>query len=185
MDRRTKRMDHRVKPGDATFNRDPTPRPILRRTSRVHRRRYLGCDVGAPFLDRLEAGFGAADRFGFAVEFVLGLVEVDLEPQRLRHIPRCVAEHLDAVAFGVAEIDRPSIAVAARVDDLAIGLAHLAEDALDIGKRADVERHLLYHWRLEIAIAAADQHDLMMVARIAAEEGDAPVGRAVAHHETE
>src|SRR3954471_18583399 len=39
-----------------TFIRDSTPRPILRRTSRVHRRRYLGRDIGAPFLDRLEAG---------------------------------------------------------------------------------------------------------------------------------
>src|ERR1700748_3860195 len=44
-----------------TLDRDSTPRRILRRTSRVHRRRCLGGDTGAPFLDRLEAGLGAAD----------------------------------------------------------------------------------------------------------------------------
>src|SRR5271166_2485279 len=156
-----------------------------RRSVGVHGRRNLGGDVGAPLLDRFEAWFGAADRLGFAVEFVFGLVEIDLEPQRLRHIPRRVAEHFDAVAFGVAEIDRPGIAVAARVDDLTAGLADLAKDALDVGKRADVERHLLHHRRLEIAIAAAYQHDLMMVAGVAAEKGDAAVGRAVADDETE
>jgi len=65
--------------------------------------------------------------------------------------------------------------VAAGVDDLAIGLAHFAEDALDIVERADIERHLLHHRRLEIAIAAAHQHDLVVVAGVAAEKGNAAV----------
>src|SRR4249920_496889 len=89
--------------------------------SRLELRGDLFADLGAPLLDRLKAGLGAADGFRFAVEFVLGLVEVDLEAERLRHVPRGVAEHLDAVAFGVAEIHGPGIAVTARVDDLAAG----------------------------------------------------------------
>src|SRR5271166_4855419 len=156
-----------------------------RRSVGVHGRRNLGGDVGAPLLDRFEAWFGAADRLGFAVEFVFGLVEIDLEPQRLRHIPRRVAEHFDAVAFGVAEIDRPGIAVAARVDDLTAGLAHFAEDALYIGECADVERHLLHHRGVGVGLAAAHQHHLVMVAGVATHKGDAAVGRGVADHETE
>src|SRR3990172_35549 len=38
-------------------------------------------------------------RSGLAVEFVLGFVKVDLEAERLRHVPWRIAEHLDAVAF--------------------------------------------------------------------------------------
>src|SRR5947207_14597641 len=103
-----------------TFNRDNQRRPTHfskgpapRRTSGVHGRRDLGGNVGTPFLDRLEAGLGAADGLGFAVELVLGLVEVDLETQGLRHIPRGVAVNLDAVVVGVAEIAGLGIAYAA------------------------------------------------------------------------
>jgi hypothetical protein len=71
--------------------------PVLQRTLK---RPYLGGDVGAPFLDRLEAGLGASDRLGFALDFVFGFVEVDLEAQGLRYIPWRVANHLDAVALG-------------------------------------------------------------------------------------
>src|SRR5437016_8411486 len=76
-------------------------------------------DLGAPFLHRLEAIARPAVLLGLAVEFVLGLVEVDLEAQRLRHIPWCVAEHLDLIALGILGIDRPGVAVAGRPDALA------------------------------------------------------------------
>src|SRR5262249_46567649 len=85
----------------------------------------------------------------------------------------------------VGKIDRPGVAVTAGVDDLAVGLAHLAEDPLDIGERADIERQLLHHWLFEIAITAAHQYYLVMVAGIAAEERDATVGRAVADDKPE
>src|SRR5215470_10960891 len=87
-------------------------------------------DLGPPFLHRLEARALAAMGLGLAVEFVLRLVEVDLEPAGLRDIPRRVAEHLDAVAFGIVEINRPGIAVADRTDSLAAGRANLAKGAL-------------------------------------------------------
>src|SRR5215813_10408237 len=74
-------------------------------------RDFLG-DLRPPFLHRFETRQGSAVRLGLADEFVLGPVEVDLETARLRDIPRRVAEHLDAIAFGVVKINRPGIAVA-------------------------------------------------------------------------
>src|SRR5207237_6540360 len=107
----------------------------------VQRRRDLLADLGAPFLDRLEALAVAAIGLRLAVELVRRLVEIDLEAQRLRHIPRRIAEHLDLVAFGILEIDRPRIAVADRAEALAAGVAHLAERLLHIRERFDIERH--------------------------------------------
>src|SRR5437868_12068575 len=98
----------------------------------VELRRDLLADLGAPFLDRLEALAVAAIGLGLAEQLVLRLVEVDLEAERLRHVPRRVAEHLDAVAFGVLEIHRPGIAVADRADAFAAGVADLAERLLHI-----------------------------------------------------
>src|SRR5437764_11737252 len=89
----------------------------------VELRRDLLADLGAPFLDRLEALAVAAIRLGLAVEFVLRFVEVDLEAQGLRHVPRRVAEHLDLVSLGVLEIDRPRVAVTGRAEALAAGVA--------------------------------------------------------------
>src|SRR6266446_7921745 len=77
---------------------------------------------------------------GLAVQFVLRLVEVDFEAAGLRDVPGCVAEHLDAVAFRIVEINRPGIAVADWANALAAGRANLAEGALHIGEPADVER---------------------------------------------
>src|SRR6266699_4635978 len=93
----------------------------------VELRGDLLADLGAPFLDRLEALAVAAIGLGLAVELVLRLVEIDLEAERLRHVPRRIAEHLDLVAFGILEIDRPGVAVAGRADALAAGVADLAE----------------------------------------------------------
>src|SRR5205085_6262363 len=102
-------------------------------------RRDLPADLGAPLLHRLEARLRAAERFRLAVELVLGFGEVDLVAVRLRHVPRRIAEHLDAIAFWIAEIDRPGVAMAPRLDHLAAGLAHLAVRALHVRERADVE----------------------------------------------
>src|SRR5215469_7717163 len=148
--------------------------------SRFELRRDLLADVGAPFLHRLEAGLLPAIGFGGAVDFVLALIEIDLEAAGLRHIPRRVAEHFDLVAFGILEIDRPRVAVADRANSLATSLSHLAIGALDGGEVADVERDLLYHWGFGIGGAAAHQYDLMMVARVAGQECDAAVGCPVA-----
>src|SRR6267378_1471309 len=102
--------------------------------SRVELCRDLLTNLGAPFLDRLEPLASPAIGLGLAIELVLRHVEVDLEAERLRHIPRRVAEHLDLVAFGVLEIDRPGVAVTGRADALAAGVADFAEGALDIGE---------------------------------------------------
>src|SRR5271167_2504371 len=112
---------------------------------------FLG-DLGSPLLDRLEPRQVAAVDLGLAAEVLLGLVEVDLETARLRHVPRRVTEHLDAIALGILEINRPGVAMADRVDALAAGLAHFAEGALHVGERADVERDLLHHRRLDIRL---------------------------------
>src|SRR3954447_12791011 len=53
----------------------------------------LAANIGAPFLHRLEAVAVAAEGFGLAIEFVFRLFQVDLEAERLRHVPRRVAEH--------------------------------------------------------------------------------------------
>src|SRR5436190_20914392 len=90
--------------------------------------------LGPPFLHRLKSLAVPAIRLGFAVELVLGLVEVNLEAQGLRHVPRGVAEHFDAVAFRVLEIHRPGIAMTDRTDALATGVADLAERFLYIGE---------------------------------------------------
>src|SRR5438067_616489 len=104
-------------------------------TLRLELRRDFLADLGPPFFHRLEPVAVAAIGLGLAEELVLGLVEVDLEAQGLRHVPRRVAEHLDAVAFGVLEIDGPGIAVTDRADALAAGVADLAERLLHIGQR--------------------------------------------------
>src|SRR6266446_97611 len=147
--------------------------------------RDLPGDLGPPFLHRLEARQLAAMSLGLAVQLVLRLVEVDLEAAGLRDIPRRVAEHLDAVAFGIVEIDRPGVAVADWADALAPGCANFAEGPLHIGERADIERDLLHHRRLEIGLAARHEDDLVMVAGVAAQKGDAAVGCRVADHEAE
>src|SRR5436853_7875446 len=127
----------------------------------VELRRDLLADLGAPFLDRLKALAVAAIGLGLAKELVLRLVEIDLEPEGLRHIPRRVAEHLDLVALGVLEIDRPRIAVTGRAEALAAGVAHLAKRLLHIGERLDVERHLLHHRCVGIGRSAAYQDELV------------------------
>src|SRR5215471_12495529 len=147
---------------------------------RVQFRGDLLADLGAPFLDRLEPLALAAIGLGLAVELVRQLVEVDLEAQGLRHIPRRVAEHLDLIALRVLEIDRPGVAMADRADALATGFAHLAVGALHGGEVADIERDMLYHWGFGIGGASAHQYDLMMVARVAGQECDAAVGCPVA-----
>src|SRR5438045_7272882 len=101
----------------------------------VELRRDLLADLGAPFLDRLEALAVAAIGLGLAVELVLRLVEIDLEAERLRHIPRRIAEHLDLVALGGLERHRPGIAGAGRAEALGAGGAHLAQRRVHIGSR--------------------------------------------------
>src|SRR6267142_7118230 len=147
--------------------------------------RDLPRDLGPPFLHRLEARELAAMGLGLAVQLVLRLVEIDLEPAGLRDVPRRVAEHLDAVAFGIVEINRPGIAVADRADTLAAGRANLAKGALYTGERADVERDLLHHRRLEIGLAAGHEDHLVMVAGVAAQEGDAAVRCGIADNKAE
>src|SRR5262245_57907292 len=78
--------------------------------SRFELRRDLLRDLGSPFLHRLKARQLAAVGLGLAVKLVLGLVEVDLKAARLRDVPRRVAEHLDTVALGIVEVDRPGVA---------------------------------------------------------------------------
>src|SRR6266446_9037012 len=148
-------------------------------------RRDLSRDLGPPFLHRLEARQLSAMGLGLAVQLVLRLVEVDFEAAGLRDVPGCVAEHLDAVAFRIVEINRPGIAVADWANALAAGRANLAEGALHIGEPADVERDLLHHRRLEIGLAAGHEDHLVMVAGVAAQEGDAAVRSGIADHEAE
>src|SRR5207237_2646130 len=151
----------------------------------VELRRDLLADLGAPFLDRLEALAVAAIGLGLAVELVLRLVEIDLEAEGLRHIPRGIAAHLDLISLGVLEIDRPGITVAGRAKALAAGIAHLAKRLLHVGERLDVERHLLHHRCLGMGRAAAHQDDLVVIARVARQEGDAAVLGPVAEHKAE
>src|SRR5437763_17161070 len=104
----------------------------------VELRGDLLADLGAPFFDRLEALAVAAIGLGLAKELLLRLVEIDLEPEGLRHIPRRVAEHLDLVGLGVLEIDRPRIAVTGRGEALARGVAPVARRLLTIRGRLDL-----------------------------------------------
>src|SRR5207248_6462986 len=78
----------------------------------------LLADLAPPLFHRLEPLAVPAIGFGLAEQLVLRLVEVDLEAEGLRHVPRRIAEHLDAVALRILDIVRPGIAVAPRDDAL-------------------------------------------------------------------
>src|SRR5271169_2561733 len=86
----------------------------FRRWSGFELRGDLSGDLGAPLLHRLKTRELATMRLGLAVKLILGLVQVDFEAAGLRDVPRRVAKHLDAIAFGIVEIDRPGIAMADR-----------------------------------------------------------------------
>src|SRR5207253_8056112 len=121
-------LDSRFR-GNDELNYVTTPRPLAQAVgvgSGLELRRDLLRDLGPPFLHRLEARQLAATGLGLAEELVLRLVEIDFEAAGLRHVPRGVAEHLDAVAFGIVEINRPGIAVSDRTDCPVAGFPHLA-----------------------------------------------------------
>src|SRR5262249_13517802 len=80
---------------------------------------------------------------------------------------------------------RPRVTVANWPQALAAGRAHLAESALHIPERADVERDLLHHRGLELGLAAGYQDHLVVVARVAAQKGDAAVGCRIADYKAE
>src|SRR5271169_4506219 len=157
----------------------------FRRWSGFELRGDLSGDLGAPLLHRLKTRELATMRLGLAVKLILRLVQVDFEAAGLRDVPRRVAKHLDAIAFGIVEIDRPGIAMADRSEALAAGRAHLAESALHTGERADIERDLLHHRRLEFGLASRHEHHLVVVAGVTAQEGDASVGCGIADHKAE
>jgi len=69
--------------------------------------------------------------------------------------------------------------VADRANALAAGIDDFLVGTLDVGERLDVERDLLHHRGVEVGGASAHQHDLVVVAGVARQKRDAPVGRAV------
>jgi hypothetical protein len=90
-----------------------------------------------------------------------------------------------AIALRVLKINRPGIAMADRPEALAARRAHFAEGALHIGECPDIERDLLHHRRLELGLAAGYEDHLVVVARVAAQKGDAAIGCGIADHKAE
>jgi hypothetical protein len=85
----------------------------------IHAPRHLG----APLVYRLEARLLARLGLRPFPKLVVRQLHVHRDAQRLLHVPRRVDEELDAIAFGIMEVDRQRVAVRGGIE-----LLHLLGD---------------------------------------------------------
>ena len=94
------------------------------------------------FLPRLGAGKAikaACTRERRLFQLHIRQTVIDIEPARLRGVPGRLREHLDAVVFGIAEIDRPGVGVRNRLGLGVRQLANLFVDAADLVEAVDAD----------------------------------------------
>src|SRR6185312_4108162 len=125
-----------------------------------------------PFGHRPEAGPTAAERLRLRQDRGFAALEVERLADGLAHVPWRIGEDLYAIAFGIAEIDRPGIAVR---DGDEIGRSALADavpEGDEIAQRIDAEGKLIDDPAGKPGGTPFHQHELMMLARLARQKGE-------------
>ena len=127
-------------------------------------------------------------RLGLGQDLGLGAPQIDGLAVGLLDVPGGVGEDFDTVTLGIAAIDAPGNAVG-DADQLFDALAiEQREDLAQIGQRLGAQRYLVDDVEIERGGPAGDQRNLMVLARIAAQEDDldaaqhSPIGHRKAQH---